>query len=317
MTRRATSHPAARATADRVAPLAGDEPLIDVHAHFYHAECGRADWADVNAARFRAGDRIGISYHVASVLGTYGHRSPTYFPSPEDVVLGNDAMLAIAERESARVCMYATVNPNYTGHALAEIERSAARGAVGVKLLASRRADDPLLDPIAELAAERGLPILHHIWQHRRREWPSQEISDGADLARLAGRHPRATFILAHIGGGGDWAHTFPAIADFPNILPDLSGSGVDRGMLDAALDALGPERLLWGCDLTMETGLAKLRALDAIGLEPAKLALIRWRNAVRIFPAGTFTKLSDESQGPHGSVAKAGRGPAVAGRYR
>ena len=50
--------------------------------------------------------------------------------------------------------MFVTVNPNYTDHALGEIERCVARGAIGVKLLASRRADDPLLDPIAELAAE-------------------------------------------------------------------------------------------------------------------------------------------------------------------
>ncbi len=276
--------------------LAGDEPLIDVHAHFYHPGAGRADWHDLNAARFRAGERIGITWHVASVLGTYGHRSPTYFPSPDDVVLGNDAMLEIAAREHTRVRMYATVNPNYTEHALAEIERCVARGAVGIKLLASRRADDPLLDPIAELAAERRLPILHHIWQHRRREWPSQEISDGADLARLAARHPRATFILAHIGGGGDWSHTFPAIADHANIYPDVSGSGVDRGMLDAALEALGPERLLWGCDLTMETGLAKLRAFDAIGLEKEKMALVRWQNAARIFPPGTFPGLETGS---------------------
>ena len=28
--------------------------------------------------------------------------------------------------------------------------------------------------------------MLHHIWQHRTREWPNQEISDGRDLGRLA-----------------------------------------------------------------------------------------------------------------------------------
>ncbi|MFN2566584.1 MAG: amidohydrolase family protein [Gemmatimonadaceae bacterium] len=296
----------------RPTPLAGDQPLVDVHAHFYHAHAGRADWSELNAARFRAGDRIGITWHVASVLGTYGHRSPTYFPSPDDVVLGNEAMVEIAEREPTRVRMYATVNPNYTAHALAEIERCTARGAVGIKLLASRRADDPLLDPIAELAAERGLPILHHIWQHRRREWPSQEISDGADLARLAARHPRATFILAHIGGGGDWSHTFPAIAEHPNVVPDLSGSGVDRGMLDAALDALGPRRLLWGCDLTMETGLAKLRALDAIGLAREQMELIRWRNAVRIFPPNTFPGLGERAAPGVSSPKKAARRTAV-----
>jgi uncharacterized protein len=268
-----------------------DDWLIDAHAHFYHAAAGRSDWADVNAARFRAGETIGITYHVASVLGSYGFSSPTYFPSPADVTMGNDAMLEICAREPDRVRMFVTVNPNYTDHAVSEIERCVARGAIGVKLLASRRADDPLLDPVAELAAEQGLPLLHHIWQHRRREWPSQEISDGADLARLAARHPTAWFILAHIGGGGDYMHTFPAVVDTPNILPDLSGSGVDRGMLDSAVAALGAQRLLWGCDLTMCTGLAKLRALDVLGLSADDVRDIRWRNASRIFPAGSFPR--------------------------
>jgi predicted TIM-barrel fold metal-dependent hydrolase len=267
------------------------EPLIDAHAHFYHAGAGRADWAEVNAARFRAGERIGVTYHVASVLGSYGFSSPTYFPSPVDITAGNDVMLDICAREPERVRMFVTVNPNYTDHAVREIERCAARGAIGVKLLASRRADHPLLDPIAELAAEHGLPILHHIWQHRRREWPSQEISDGSDLARLAARHPNAGFVLAHISGGGDYMHTFPAVVDQPNVYPDLSGSGVDRGMIDEALEALGAARLLWACDLTMETGWAKLRALEVIGLSDDDMAAIRWQNAARIFPPNSFPR--------------------------
>jgi predicted TIM-barrel fold metal-dependent hydrolase len=268
------------------------EALIDAHAHFLHAGCGRSDWADVNAARFRAGDKIGITCHVASVLGTYGFNSPTYFPSPADVVAGNDAMLALCKKEGERVRMLVTVNPNYTKHALAEIQRCVGHGrreaggrTVGIKLLASRRADDPLLDPICVLALKHGLPILHHIWQHRWREWPNQEISDGADLARLAHRHPKVTFILAHIGGGGDYQHTFAAIRDLENIVADTSGSGVDRGMLDEAVGALGSRRLLWGCDLTMETGLAKLRALENTGLSSAEdIKDIRWRNAARVF---------------------------------
>ncbi|HVZ76863.1 MAG TPA: hypothetical protein VG818_02645, partial [Gemmatimonadaceae bacterium] len=113
-------------------PLAGREPLIDAHAHFLHAGAGRADWDAVNAARFRAGDRIGITYHVASILGSYGFSSPTYFPSPADVSAGNDAMLALAEREWDRVRMMVTVNPNHTRHAIAEIERCVSHGAVGI-----------------------------------------------------------------------------------------------------------------------------------------------------------------------------------------
>ena len=261
------------------------EPLIDAHAHFLHEGCGRSDWRAVNDARFRAGKQMGITCHVASVLGTYGFSSPTYFPSPADVTLGNDAMLRLRAEHGDLVQMLVTVNPNHTKHALDEIERCVTRGAVGVKLLASRRADDPLLDPICELAARKKLPILHHIWQHRRREWPNQEISDGADLARLARRHPTVTFILAHIGGGGDYHHTYAAIRDVKNIVADTSGSGVDRGMLDDAVGALGSQRLLWGCDLTMETGLAKLRALENTGLSSEDdIKDIRWRNAARVF---------------------------------
>ena len=99
------------------------------------------------------------------------------------------------------------------------------------------------------------------------------------------------SFILAHIGGGGDWAHTLAAVRDVPNVYPDLSGSGVDRGMLDAALTTLGAQRLLWACDLTMETGLAKLRALEVIGLSTNDMADIRWRTAARLFGADAFPR--------------------------
>lgn len=269
--------------------LAGDEPLIDVHAHFYHAGCARADWRELNTARLRAGRTIGISCHVASILGSYGRNSPTYFQSPSDTTAANDAMLALQRAHGVLLRSYVAVNPNAGAAALTEIDRCVALGAVGIKLAAARRADDPLVDPIAAYAAGHALPILHHIWQHRRRYWPGQDASDGAELARLATRHPGANLILAHIGGGGDYSHTFAAVRDLPNVYLDLSGSGVDRGMLDDALAAVGPRRLLWGADVTLCTGLAKLWALETLGLSAAALADIRWRNAARIFPAGAF----------------------------
>jgi uncharacterized protein len=287
-------------------PLAGREPLIEVHAHFLHARCGRKDWRERNASRLRAGERIGITVHIASILGTWGHTSPIYFPSPADVTLGNDEMLALQEREGDRVRSYVTVNPNDGEHALAEIERCLARGAIGIKLAASRRADDPLLDPIAKEAARRGVPILQHIWQHRRRDWPGQEASDGVELARLAARHSDVSFILAHIGGGGDWQHSLPALADVPNVWVDLSGSGVDRGMLDRTVAAVGAARMLWGSDLTMETGLAKLWALEVIGLSADDIAAIRWRNAMRIFPPDSFPALPQSESRGHRTPARA-----------
>jgi hypothetical protein len=262
--------------------------LVDVHAHFYHARTPRADWRERNASRLAAGARIGISTHVASILGSWGLTSPIYFPSPRDVTAGNDALLALQRAEPDRVRGYVCVNPNYTAHARAEIVRCLDAGMIGIKLAASRRADDPLLDPIAALALQRRVPVLQHIWQHRRRDWPGQEASDAVELCALARRHPDVAFILAHIGGGGDWLHSLRAARDVPNVYVDLSGSGVDGGMLEACLESVGAERLLWGTDLTMDTGWAKLRYLETL-VSTEQLALVRWKNAARIFPPGAF----------------------------
>jgi predicted TIM-barrel fold metal-dependent hydrolase len=262
--------------------------LIDVHAHFLHDRTPRADWRERNASRLRAGERVGITVHVASILGSWGRTSPTYFPSVADLRYANDFLLAYQRDHPGRVRGYVTVNPNYTAESLAEIGRCLDAGMIGIKLAASRRADDPLLDPICQCAAERGVPVLHHIWQHRRRDYPGQEASDARELAALARRHPAVPFLLAHIGGGGDWLHSLPVIRDLPNVLVDLSGSGVDGGMLEACIAAVGVERLLWGCDLTIETGWAKLRYLSHL-LPADELELVGWRNAARVFPPGAF----------------------------
>ena len=276
------------------APLAGGEPLIDVHAHFFQPGGGRGDWRQLNTRRLEGGERIGISFHVASVLGSWGARSPTYFQSPDDTTAGNDFAREVQEANPSRVRWYVAVNPNDADFARAEVERGVALGAVGLKLAAARRCDDIAVEPVVAAAERHALPVLHHIWQHRRRHWPGQDISDGADLAVLARRFPRVPFILAHIGGGGDYAHTFAAVQDVPNIHLDLSGSGIDRGMLDGALAAVGARRLLWGADLTLCTGLAKLWALEALPISADDKADIRWRNAVRIFPPGTFAGLPE-----------------------
>lgn len=262
--------------------------LIDVHVHFLHAASPRADWLERNASRLRAAERIGITWQVSSILGTWGGRSPTYFPSPADLTLANEIQRAIAAEHPRQVRGYVAVNPNFTDHALHEIEEGLRAGMIGIKLAASRRADDPLLDPICAAAARHGVPVLHHVWHNRRRDYPTQEASDGVELCRLARRHPSVPFILAHIGGGGDWEHSLRVVRTVPNVFVDLSGSGVDGGMLDACLSAVGAERLLWGTDLTMGTGLAKLRYLERI-LPEVAMDAVRWRNAAAIFPPGSF----------------------------
>ena len=92
--------------------------LIDVHAHFLHDRTPRADWRERNASRLRAGERVGITTHVASILGSWGFTSPIYFPSPDDCRYGNDTMLRLQREHPDRIRGYVAVNPNFTDHAL-------------------------------------------------------------------------------------------------------------------------------------------------------------------------------------------------------
>jgi hypothetical protein len=103
-------------------------------------------------------------------------------------------------------------------------------------------------------------------------------------------------FILAHIGGGGDWQHSLRAVRDVGNVHVDLSGSGVDGGMLEACLDAVGVHRMLWGADITLDTGWAKLRYLEHL-LSVGDLEMIAWRNAAAIFPGLRLPSLDSRAQ--------------------
>ena len=123
------------------------------------------------------------------------------------------------------------------------------------------------------------------------------------ELGALARRHPDVPFILAHIGGGGDWLHSLHAVRPLANVFVDLSGSGVDAGMLEACVETVGASRLLWGADITLDTGWAKLRYLERL-LPAEEVEAVRWRNAAGIFPAGSFTAAP-----PASPAAPKGRG--------
>jgi hypothetical protein len=58
--------------------------------------------------------------------------------------------------------------------------------------------------------------------------------------------------------------------------------------MLEQCVESAGTGRLLWGADITLCTGLAKLRYLESL-LTPDELDQVRWRNAAAIFPPHAF----------------------------
>ncbi|MGI6208713.1 MAG: amidohydrolase family protein [Anaerolineae bacterium] len=230
---------------------------IDAHAHVWIAD-GRRQATSLDRL-LDACDRLEIDEAWVSCPVTHG------MGSPEEVRERNDAVLDAMRRHPTRFRGYCFVVAGYYREALAEIDRCLDQGMIGIKLYHQYFINDPAVFPVVEKAIEERIPILchagHPAGEKGRRLEP--KISDGVHFADLARRYPEATLIMAHIGGGGDYEWSLQAIADYPNIYADTSGSVIDEGMVEYAAALLGPERLIFGCDETEEGGVGKLLGAD------------------------------------------------------
>lgn len=252
-----------RATA--ATPLEQKLMVIDCHAHLFHHSV--ADYRDKDRSLIDAADKLGIDKLCCSIL------TPKRPATAEGFRDCNVWMAEAMRRFPDRVLGWCYVNPEHTKEALDDVRRCVEdRGFIGVKLYNERVCTDPVLFPLIELTIELRVPILHHAG-HAHYDLPGQpNISDGGDLTELGRRYPEARLICAHVGGGGDWEWTIKAMRHGANVFLDTSGSVVDEGMLEMAIEALGVDRILFGCDMSMTAGVGKMRALDVSPADKAKI---------------------------------------------
>jgi uncharacterized protein len=256
---------AARAAASAVGQDAPKKPpVIDCHAHLDFR--GSPDAPGNDALVLEAADKLGIDKLCCSVL-------PQRPATVEGFRAANRVMAAAAKRHPQRLLGYCFVNPGHPREALDEIRRCVEQfGFIGVKLYNEHRCTDPVVFPIVELAISLGVPILHHAGHSHHFVEAQPHISDGGHLAELAKRYPEAMLICAHVGGGGDWEWTIKALRHAKSVFLDTSGSVVDDRMIDMAVNALGADRLLFGCDMSFTAGVGKIRAARLTDAERRKI---------------------------------------------
>jgi len=240
-----------------------------------------------NAAACRAGepDR---HYHARRFRPRQlGHTSPTYFPSPARSPVWQRRVARPAAPAPRRIRGYVTVNPNYPSEALAEINRCLDAAMVGIKLAASRRADDPLVDPIWPARRGAVVPVLHHVWQSggestrdRKPRTPGSSASSRAGI--------RACSSCSPYRGSGGLAPEPPGHSRMSNVMVESLRQRRRRW------DARGVYRSGGGGAGSSGGPISRWRPLgEAAHLEhlltPLQLELVRWGNAVRIFPSGAF----------------------------
>ncbi|MDD5483179.1 MAG: amidohydrolase family protein [Kiritimatiellae bacterium] len=205
--------------------------IIDIHTHIPAKKVGKI-LAEVH--------RLGISKVVN--LGT-GYPSTT----PEQVAASNNETMRLARQYPAAIIGFCFLNPNHEkSFLLKEITRCVEKGNLkGIKLWVAVNARSKKLDPIMEACAGLNIPVLHHAWH--KTVGKALDESSPADIADLAGRHPKTKIIMAHMTGCGP--RGILDIRPCPNVYVDTSGSQPFAGMVEYAVEKLGAERILYGSD--------------------------------------------------------------------
>jgi predicted TIM-barrel fold metal-dependent hydrolase len=203
-------------------------------------------------------DRMDIERLVV-FMGYPWHRDP----SPDDMRRQNDQVIEAVGHSGGRALGFVYLNPKHTDESLRELDRCVRDGPmVGIKLWVAVRCNERCLDPIVEHAVRLRVPVLQHTWTKVTGNLPGESIP--TDLAELARRHPKASFIAAHVGG--DWESGIRAIRAVPNVSAEVCGSDPTAGMVEMAVRELGAARVIYGSDIggrSFASQLAKVHGAD------------------------------------------------------
>lgn len=264
----------ATCSAAPLAAAASSKPLIwDVHCHMLAAPGETPEQRVGYMIPFM--DRLGIDRVVLSI----GYPL-TDDPSPDLLRTHNDQVIRATERWPDRTLGFVFVNPNHPEFSVREIDRCVRDGPlVGVKLLIESRANSPLLDPIAERAGALGVPIFQHAWFKVMGNSPGE--STPAELAHLAARHPKTTFIDAHTGG--DWELGILAVRGLKNISVCVAGFDPTAGVVEMAVRELGAERVVYGSDAVGRSFASQLSKVTGAEIPESARRLILGENLRRM----------------------------------
>ena len=191
---------------------------------------------------------------------------------------------------------WAYIDPRWGEGAVAEFRRAVEEdGFVGLKHHSNRfhqPLSDPVVDPLLAAADGMGVPVIAHVTQRTRehRESVAPYETQTEHVREVAERYPGLTLISGHIGAGGDWERRLRNLTDLDNVHVDVSGSDCEQGQVEAAAEAVGVDRLVFGTDGWLFPDTGKLAGCD---LSPGEKADIAY-NFESIVPAGTPNRLDD-----------------------
>jgi uncharacterized protein len=255
-----------------------DEPIIDIHAHprgLGDAEPLDTAFIDEEIAYSR---RLGVLHMVS--LGEVLFRRTGY--SAVEIRWLNDRNAELARHGDGFYLPFCFVDPTLGREFVREeVARCHEElGFVGIKLEVACNVAHPATGPVFEVAAERNLPVMVHATDTStigNRDWQS----DPTDVRTAVSPHPNATVIVAHLtalGVRGVWE-----LADLPNVHVDTSGMQPDADIVEYAVEALGPQRVVFGSDMYGRDLPTQIGQVLGAGISKSDKAKLFRGNALRL----------------------------------
>lgn len=173
-------------------------------------------------------------------------------------------------------------NPNRPGFVEEAADWLSNPRAKGVKLhplLHAFHPSSPVLDPLMDLLAERGLPALIHTGH--------PPVSEPLQAAGLIRRHPDVNVILGHAGHGNAFyiADAISLAQQYPNVYLETSGMPMFTKIKE--MERACPGRTLFGSDVPFHTWAGERDRVHASGLGPAEIEAVMGGNARRLLFLG------------------------------
>ncbi len=247
--------------------------IWDLHCHLNGFEGRTPD--EQMASMIELADRMGVE-RLVLFMGSPFLQDPT----PEQFRQQNDQVLQAISHWHHRAFAFAYLNPGHLQESLDELNRCVRDGSmVGIKLWVARQCDSESVDRIVERATELNAVIYQHTWNKSQGNLPGESTT--ASFARLAARHPEAKLICGHTGG--NWEIGLREIRSLKHVTTDLGGSDPTAGFVEMAIRELGPERVLYGSDVSGRSFASQLSKVYSAAIEPAARNLILGQNLRRL----------------------------------
>ena len=279
--------------------------IIDSHVHVYppsfrerREELARRD------ATFRE-----LYANPAAVLATADDLLATMDDANVDVAVAvgigwtdpdvareaNDYLIECTARSGGRLLAFGSVNPAWADDALAEVERCAAAGLIGIGELHPDTQgygieDASVMAPLMALAKRLGMPVLTHASEPVGHAYPGKGTVTPDRLMRFIESFPGQPVIAAHWGGGLPFYALMPEVkAALADVYFDTAASPFlyTSDIFPSVTRIIGPERVLFGTDFPLIKHPRLLEQVRESGLSAEEQALITGGNAARLFGLG------------------------------